>query len=127
MGNNYLNPEKHLQFHLKVTGERQFIQMQVTMGRFQSWLQDLIFAGGSVRRDLENSDIETIKDIPMKPIDKDDEDSDRRMVILAIHKMPKDVNAKLDRPFEKFELYDVSKSPSVQPKKSSETVVQNWV
>ena len=52
--------------------------------------------------------IETMKDIPMKPIDKDDEDSDRRMVILAIHKMPKDVNPKLDRPFEKFELYDVS-------------------
>ena len=51
---------------------------------------------------------ETMKDIPMKPIDKDDEDSDRRMVILAIHKMPKDVNPKLDRPFEKFELYDVS-------------------
>ena len=36
MGMNYLNPEKHLQFHLKVTGERQFIQMQVTMGWFQS-------------------------------------------------------------------------------------------
>jgi len=78
MGLNYLNPEKHLQFHLKVTGEKQFIQMQVTL------------------------------DIPMKPVDKDDEDRDRRMVILAIHKMPKNTNnAKLDRPFEKFELYDM--------------------
>ena len=77
---------------------------------------------GPVRRLLNmvrrgNPEIATIKDIPMKPIDKDDEDSDRRMVILAIHKMPKDVNAKLDRPFEKFELYDVSKSLSVQAKK----------
>ena len=45
----------------------------------------------------------------MKPVEKDDEDRDRRMVILAIHKMPKNNNnAKLDRPFEKFELYDVS-------------------
>ena len=35
MGLNYLNPEKHLQFHLKVTGQKQFIQMQVTMGWFQ--------------------------------------------------------------------------------------------
>ena len=46
----------------------------------------------------------------MKPVEKDDEDRDRRMVILAIHKMPKNnTNAKLDRPFEKFELYDVRK------------------
>ena len=46
----------------------------------------------------------------MKPVEKDDEDRDRRMVILAIHKMPKNNNnAKLDRPFEKFELYDVRK------------------
>ena len=73
----------------------------------------------------ENSDIETIKDIPMKPIDKDDEDSDRRMVILAIHKMPKDVNAKLDRPFEKFELYDVSKTFTVKAYQSNPKKFRN--
>ena len=45
MGMNYLNPEKHLQFHLKVTGERQFIQMQVTMGWFQSEFRGRSFLG----------------------------------------------------------------------------------
>ena len=56
----------------------------------------------------------------MKPVEKDDEDRDRRMVILAIHKMPKNnSNPKLDRTFEKFELYDVSyQIYSRNPKKS---------